>query len=150
MDTGITKKERTWEEMATNRQEVARQHENLFFEMSRAVESPEMLKSWVEWFRRLHIPCAIAKTEGGYILWRKGREVGRKRSKVPSELTKKNIVLSFGLTERDLNLLKKIEQEGDDESLSRSSEGFEDMPLPRWEEPQEGLTVDTAALLPPG
>ena len=69
MDSCITKKEQTREGMARNRREATRRVGNLFFEMSRPVESPEMLKSWVEWFRRLHIPCAIARTEAGYTLW---------------------------------------------------------------------------------
>ena len=79
MDTVINKKEQTREGTARNRRDAADQNESLFFEMSRPVQSPEMLRGWVEWFRRLHIPCAIAKTEGGYTLWRKGKEVGRKR-----------------------------------------------------------------------
>ena len=112
--------------------------------MSRPVESPEMLKSWVEWFRRLHIPCAIARTEAGYTLWRKGKEVGRRRSKVPCVPV--DIVYAFGFTPRELNLLKEIQQERDDGSCSQSSEGFEDLPLSHWEEAQEGLAVDTAAL----
>ncbi len=119
MDSCITKKEQTREGMARNRREATRHIGNLFFEMSRPVESPEMLKSWVEWFRRLHIPCAIARTEAGYTLWRKGKEVGRRRSKVPYVPT--DIVYSFGFTASELNLLKEIEQEGDDESFSQSS-----------------------------
>ncbi len=90
MDTNISEKEQIWEGTPRNCSETRRQHEKPFFEMSRVVESPEMLKSWVEWFRRLHIPCAIAKTDGGYTLWRKGTEVGRRRSKTPSVLIKKN------------------------------------------------------------
>jgi len=142
MNTDITKKEQTRKEMATNRQEVARTIENLFFEMSRPVESPGMLKSWIDWFQRLHIPCAIARTEAGYTLWRKGKEVGPKTSKVAS--MRIDFVYSCGLTPRELNLLKEIEQEEDDESLSLSPGGFEDIPLSRWEEPQEGLIVDIA------
>ena len=111
MDTKSTKKERTREGAAENSRGPNRRIENLFFEMSTVVESPEMLKSWVEWFRRLHIPCAIAKTEGGYTLWRKGKEVGRKRSKVPSVLTKEKIVFSLGLTAAELKLLEEQEKE---------------------------------------
>jgi len=33
-----------------------------FFEVSKIVESPDMLKGWVEWFKRLNIPCAVMKT----------------------------------------------------------------------------------------
>jgi hypothetical protein len=150
MDTVINKKEQTRERTARNRREAADQNESLFFEMSEIVESPEMLKSWVEWFRRLHIPCAIAKTEGGYTLWRKGREVGRKRSSVRSFLTKENIVFSIGVTARELNLLKEIQQEGDDEGRSQSSEGFEELALSHWEELQEGLKLDSASPSSPG
>lgn len=125
MDTNISEKEQIWEGTPRNCSETRRQHEKPFFEMSRVVESPEMLKSWVEWFRRLHIPCAIAKTDGGYTLWRKGTEVGRRRSKTPSVLIKKNIVFSFGLTGRELNLLKEKRQEGADDS----SGGCEDVAL---------------------
>jgi hypothetical protein len=68
-----------------------------FFEVSKVVSSPDMLKSWVEWFKKLNIPCAVMKTGGGYVLLRKGEEVGRSRAKTSSELTAKNIVYSFGL-----------------------------------------------------
>jgi hypothetical protein len=68
-----------------------------FFEVSKIVESPDMLKGWVEWFKRLNIPCAVMKTGSGYVLWRKGEEVGRTRSKNSSELIAKNIIYSFGL-----------------------------------------------------
>ena len=148
MDSCTTRKEKTGRGMARNRREATRRVGNLFFEVSRAVESPEMLRSWVEWFRRLHIPCASARTEAGYTLWRKGKEVGRRRSKIPC--VPMDIICSFGFTPRELNLLKEIQQERDDESCSQSSEGFEDLPLSRWEEPQEGLAVDTAALSSPG
>ena len=43
--------------------------ENFFFEISKTVESPEMLQGWFEWFRRLNIPCAITKSKQGYALW---------------------------------------------------------------------------------
>ena len=118
-------KEQIWKEPSRDRSEGRRRHENLFFEMSRAVESPEMLKSWVEWFRGLHIPCAIAKTDGGYTLWRKGKEVGRRRTKVPQVLIKENIIFSFGLTGRDLDLLKEKERE----EAGDSFEEFVDVPL---------------------
>ena len=131
METAIAKREQTQEGTTENRRKAADQIKGLFFEMSREVESPEMLKSWVEWFRRLHIPCAIAKTEGGYILWRKGTEVGRKRSKVPSVLTKENIIFSIGLTARDLALLKEKQQEEAGEDGFQPSRRFEDMPLSR-------------------
>ncbi len=47
-----------------------------FFEISKVVESPEMLQSWVDWFGRLNIPCVITRTNAGYTLWREGVEVG--------------------------------------------------------------------------
>jgi hypothetical protein len=109
MDTCITKRKQTRERITRNRDKAARQIENLFFEVSRTVQSPEMLASWVAWFRRLHIPCAIAKTEGGYTLWRKGKEAGGKRSKAPS--VPMTIVCSFGLTARELNLMIVKQQE---------------------------------------
>ena len=130
MNTDISKKERTWKETPRNCSEGTRRDEHLFFEMSRVVESPEMLMSWVEWFRRLHIPCAIAKADGGYTLWRKGTEVGRKRAKVPQILMEENIVFSFGLTGRELSLLKEKHQEG----AGDLSGAFEDVALPEWEE----------------
>ena len=132
MNTGSSKNERIWRGTPRSCSRTTRQHENLFFEMSRVVESPEMLMSWVEWFQGLHIPCIIAKTDGGYTLWRKGTEVGRKRSKVPPVLIKENIVVSFGLAGRELNLLEE-EREGAGDSCG----GFEDMALPEWEESEE-------------
>ena len=71
--------------------------ENLFFEVSKKVESVEMLQGWFEWFRRLNIPCAITKSPAGYALWRQGEEVGRMRSKKQPELIRQHIVCSFGL-----------------------------------------------------
>ena len=68
-----------------------------FFEVSKIVESPDMLKSWVEWFKGLNIPCAVMKTRRGYVLLRKGEEVGRTRSKKSSQMIAKNIIYSFGL-----------------------------------------------------
>ncbi len=68
-----------------------------FFEVSKIVESPDMLKGWVEWFKKLNIPCAVMKTGGGYVLLRKGKEVGRTRSKNSSGLIAQNIVYSFGI-----------------------------------------------------
>lgn len=67
-----------------------------FFEVSKVVESPDMLQTWIEWFKKLDIPCAIAKVSGGYTLWRKGEEIGRTRAKA-SVLKRKNIIYSFGL-----------------------------------------------------
>lgn len=125
MDTGRNKKEQIREKSGRHNSGTTRENGRLFFEISRVVESPEMLKSWVEWFRRLHIPCAIAKTDGGYTLWRKGTAVGRRRSKAPSVLIKENIVFSFGLTGRELNLLKEKQQE----ETGDSSGGFEDLAL---------------------
>ena len=139
MDTDINKKEQTREETARNRREAACQNENLFFEMSKVMGSPEMLKSWVEWFRRLHIPCAIAKTDGGYTLWRKGEEVGRKTSEVPPVLINKNIVYSFCLAGREPNLLKQRQREGAGDGRFQSSGGFEDVALPGWEEERERI-----------
>ncbi len=125
MDTNISKKEQIRKERARHDSGATRQNGKLFFEMSKVVESPEMLKGWVEWFRRLHIPCAIAKTDGGYTLWRKGVEVGRKRSEALSVLIKKNIVYSCGLAGRELNLLKEEQQE----ETGDSSGGFENQAL---------------------
>ena len=68
-----------------------------FFEVSKIVESPDMLKGWVEWFKRLNIPCAVVKAGSGYVLLRKGKEVGRSRSKTTPELITNNIIYSFGL-----------------------------------------------------
>ncbi len=68
-----------------------------FFEVSKKVESPDLLKGWVEWFKRLNIPCAVMKTRRGYVLWRKGEEVGRTRAKTSSQFVAKNIIYSFGL-----------------------------------------------------
>jgi hypothetical protein len=130
MDSCVTEQEQARKGTARKRREATRQTENLFFEMSRPVESPEMLKSWVEWFRRLHIPCAIAKTEGGYTLWRKGKEVGRRRSKAPVLLIKENIIFSFGLTARELDLLKEQQQ----------ARAFRDIALSRWKGPPSHTT----------
>jgi hypothetical protein len=123
MNTDSSKKEQVSKGTPRNCSEARRQCENLFFEMSRVVESPGMLMSWVEWFRKLGIPCAIAKTNEGYTLWRKGTEVGRKKSKIPPALIEENIVFSVGLTGRDLDLLKEKEQERAGDSCG----GFEDV-----------------------
>ncbi len=77
--------------------EEGRRDQDLFFEVSKKVESAEMLQGWFEWFRALNIPCAITKSRRGYALWRKGEEVGRKRSKARPELTKQKIIFSYGL-----------------------------------------------------
>jgi hypothetical protein len=69
-----------------------------FFVVSKVVESPEMLQGWVEWFRKLNIPCAIEKRRGGgYTLWRKGEEVGGKGPVALAELKKKRIIGAFGM-----------------------------------------------------
>jgi len=69
-----------------------------FFVVSKVVESPEMLQGWVEWFRKLNIPCAIEKRRGGgYTLWRKGEEVGGKEPVGLGELKKKRIIDAFGM-----------------------------------------------------
>jgi hypothetical protein len=68
-----------------------------FFEISKIVDSPEMLQGWVEWFRRLNIPCVIEKRKAGYALWRKGDEAGRDRSKGPSAPKPRNVVYSSAL-----------------------------------------------------
>ncbi len=68
-----------------------------FFEISKLVESPDMLRGWVEWFRRLNIPCLIEKRKAGYALWRKGDEVGRDRSKGPAAPNTRNIIYSFAV-----------------------------------------------------
>jgi hypothetical protein len=142
MNTDSSKNERIWRGTSRSCSRATRQCENLFFEMSRVVESPGMLMTWVEWFRRLHIPCAIAKADGGYSLWRKGTEVGRKRSKVPPVLIKENIVVSFGLAGRELNLLEE-EREGAGDSCG----GFEDVALPGWEESGENRFNTVSSVL---
>jgi hypothetical protein len=70
--------------------------EEAFFEVSKVVESPEMLNGWIEWFKRLNIPCFVTKKAGGYTLWRKGEEVGRPRAKAEG-LRMKDIVYAFGV-----------------------------------------------------
>ena len=85
------------EHAGVGRAEDERRDHTPFFEVSKKVESPDMLKGWVEWFERLNIPCAVMKTRRGYVLWRKGEEVGRTRAKTSSELVAKNIIYSFGL-----------------------------------------------------
>ena len=68
-----------------------------FFEVSKIVESPGMLQGWVEWFMQRGIPCLIVKRSKGYSLWRKGEEIGIRKSARASGLQKENIVSSFGL-----------------------------------------------------
>jgi hypothetical protein len=68
-----------------------------FFRVSKVVGSAEMLDSWVAWFRRLNIPCAITKGSGGYSLWRSGEEIGGEEPIGLKELTAKKIVYSFGI-----------------------------------------------------
>jgi hypothetical protein len=67
-----------------------------FFEVSKVVASPDMLRSWIKWFEGLNIPCAVARVPGGYTLWRRGEEIGRTRAKA-GVLKRKDIVYSFGL-----------------------------------------------------
>jgi hypothetical protein len=53
-----------------------------YFEVSKLVESPEMLRGWIDWFTRHDIPCFIEKRRSSkYVLWRKGMEVGAKGCK---------------------------------------------------------------------
>jgi hypothetical protein len=73
------------------------QSDHLFFEVSKVVESREMLEPWVGWFRRLDIPCIIEKRRHGYILWRKGVETGGAQSIPLSELKERKLVSFFGL-----------------------------------------------------
>ena len=70
-----------------------------FFRVSKVVGSADMLDSWVAWFRRLNIPCAITKASGGYSLWRSGEEIGGEGEEPIGlkELTAKKIVYSFGV-----------------------------------------------------
>jgi hypothetical protein len=68
-----------------------------FFEVSKVVESPEMLRGWVEWFKGRNIPCLIEKRKAGYALWRKGNEAGRDRTKSPSRPRREKIVYSFAI-----------------------------------------------------
>ena len=102
MNTDISKKERTWKETPRNCSEGTRRDEHLFFEMSRVVESPEMLMSWVEWFRRLHIPCAVAqegegptdidKGEHRFFVWldrQRPEAAGRNRARKPGRLMRR-------------------------------------------------------------
>ncbi len=97
MGTGNTARRQVEQRAEAARAGDERPDHTPFFEVSKIVESPDMLKSWVEWFERLNIPCAVMKTRRGYVLWRKGEEVGRTRSKSSSELTAKNIIYSFGV-----------------------------------------------------
>ncbi len=68
-----------------------------FFRVSKVVGSADMLDSWVAWFRRLNIPCAITKASGGYSLWRSGEEIGGETPIGLKELRAKKIVYSFGI-----------------------------------------------------
>jgi hypothetical protein len=93
--------ERRIEEPETPEKDTAeevRQLRSGFFVVSKVVESPEMLQGWVEWFRKLNIPCAIEKRRGGgYTLWRRGEEVGGKGPVALGELKKKRIIDAFGM-----------------------------------------------------
>jgi len=101
------------------------QDRDVFFRISRPVESPDMLRSWVEWFQGLHIPCVITRTEEGYTLWRKGKEVGRKKSTVSSVLPRESIISSFGLSTGELDLVNDTQQRQDNNECLASSGGFE-------------------------
>ena len=68
-----------------------------FFRVSKVVGSADMLDSWVAWFQRLNIPCAITKGGGGYSLWRSGEEIGGETPIGLQELKEKKIVYSFGI-----------------------------------------------------
>jgi hypothetical protein len=81
----------------TTLSQTARQRDSGFFEVSKVVESPEMLEPWVGWFQRLDIPCVIEKRRHGYILWRKGVEIGGKEPKPLSELKERKLVSFFGV-----------------------------------------------------
>ena len=82
METGATLMDGPMETVKGQRSvDEGRRDQDLFFEVSKKVGSAEMLQGWFEWFRALNIPCAITKSRRGYALWRKGEEVGRKRSK---------------------------------------------------------------------
>jgi hypothetical protein len=71
-----------------------------FFEVSKIVDSPEMLKGWVDWFARLRIPCAIERRRSGYALWRKGKEAGQKKAKLSYPLNRRNVVYSSMIARR--------------------------------------------------
>jgi hypothetical protein len=71
--------------------------ENSFFEVSKVVESLEMLEPWVGWFQRLDIPCVIEKRRHGYILWRRGVETGGAEPTPLSELKERKLVSFFGM-----------------------------------------------------
>ena len=97
MGTGDAENKRTGERAGAARAKRERRDGAPFFEVSKIVRSPDMLKGWVEWFKKLRIPCVVMKTGRGYVLLRKGKEVGRTRAKGSSELIVENIIYSFGL-----------------------------------------------------
>ena len=97
MGTSNVAREELQQRPGEARAEDERRDHTPFFEVSKKVESPDMLKGWVEWFKRLNIPCAVMKTRRGYVLLRKGEEVGRTRSKNSSQMIAKDIIYSFGL-----------------------------------------------------
>ncbi len=70
---------------------------NEFFEVSKTVDSPEMLQGWIAWFRQLGIPCLVVKRRSGYSLWRKGREAGIDESKRPAIPETGKIVFAYGV-----------------------------------------------------
>ena len=97
MGTNNVARKQIQERAGVARAEDGHRDHTPFFEVSKKVESPDMLKGWVEWFKRLNIPCVVMKTRRGYVLLRKGEEVGRTRSKKSSQMIAKNIIYSFGL-----------------------------------------------------
>ena len=84
------------EEREHARSDRERKSDSLFFEVSKVVESREMLDPWVGWFQRLEIPCVIEKRRHGYILWRKGVETGGAEPTTLSDLKERNLVSFFG------------------------------------------------------
>ena len=87
------------EKNETSMADEADQDHGGFFVISKVVKSGETLQGWVEWFRELHIPCAVEKRRGGgFNLWREGEEIGGKKSPISlAQLRRKKIILSFGL-----------------------------------------------------
>jgi hypothetical protein len=84
-------------EKRTASEDPAHDSLNGFFEISKIVESPDMLQCWVAWFKKLKIPCVIEKRKTGYALWRKGNEAGRDKSKGPLAPNAHNIIYSFAV-----------------------------------------------------
>ena len=90
---GIYRREGAMDLVYTDEREIPKG----FFEMSKIVDSPEMLEGWVEWFSELDIPCAIVRGPEGFTLWRKGKEVGVKTSAASSAIKRRSIVRSSTL-----------------------------------------------------